>query len=68
MEKEVKEKLYRNPISGGKFRNAPCICGSKVKVKNCHGTKYALSEIELKEIQAFFKGETNGDDEQKREA
>lgn len=32
-----------NQLAKGKYRNAKCICGSGLKMKNCHGQKYRLS-------------------------
>ena len=43
-------KRYPNPLASGKFRNAPCVCGSGKKVKKCCGINYVVSEEKRKEI------------------
>lgn len=56
-------------ISGNKYRgHIPCICGSGVKIRNCHGAKMLpiltnqdLREQFIYEAMEIYQGETNGE-------
>lgn len=45
-----KIRIFRNPLHFGEYRNKKCVCGSGVKIKNCHGVDRGLTEDELKNI------------------
>jgi hypothetical protein len=46
---------YRNPLSLGKVRNDPCICGSGKKIKKCHGRDSAVSFEGAQEIRGLIQ-------------
>lgn len=48
---ESKAELnYFNPLSAGKYRNNPCVCGSGKKIKKCHGIKSTIPYTEYKMV------------------
>lgn len=49
-EKPKKVAMYVNPLAKGKYRNAPCVCGSGKKIKKCHGRDHAIDVLKLNEI------------------
>lgn len=38
------EQLFRNKLNSSKHRNMPCVCGSGLKAKKCHGRDYAITK------------------------
>lgn len=55
MNKNITVKLYRNPLTKGRYRNNPCVCGSGKKMKQCHGSQRVISRSEMIEVSEMVR-------------